>query len=197
MGTEHSVKALSQEVPEFFQWEGLFCTSLEVSHKARVDVCFLPVWRESMTTLFSPIRALAIYMLEREIPALRPPTKCPLILECIFSNDAGICTLNDRYRGKKMPTNVLSFSQEAFTQKNEISQTPLLLGSVILAYETVRREAEETNKSFSHHCLHLLLHGILHLVGFDHETALQAKKMEALERRILATTNIPDPYATC
>ena len=72
---------------------------------------------------------------------------------------------------------------------------PPLLGDIVLAEETVRREAELEGKPLDHHISHLAVHGLLHLLGYDHETDEEAEEMEALERRILARLAIPDPYA--
>ncbi|MEJ2118613.1 MAG: rRNA maturation RNase YbeY, partial [Alphaproteobacteria bacterium] len=65
---------------------------------------------------------------------------------------------------------------------------------IVIAYETVMREAGEENKPSLHHFTHMIVHGLLHLAGFDHETSVDAEQMEALEREILASMNIPDPY---
>ena len=70
-----------------------------------------------------------------------------------------------------------------------------MLGDIVLARETVAREAREEEKPFGDHLAHLVLHGFLHLVGYDHETDMEAERMEAAERRILAGLAIPDPYA--
>jgi probable rRNA maturation factor len=72
---------------------------------------------------------------------------------------------------------------------------PRMLGDIAIAYETTRREADEEEKSFANHLSHLAIHGFLHLVGYDHEKDDEAEEMEALEREILATLGIPDPYA--
>ncbi|MDR2416742.1 MAG: rRNA maturation RNase YbeY [Holosporales bacterium] len=193
MSTEHSVKVPLRAASESFYAEDILCTSLEVSSQLRVDVCFSPAWRKSAAPPLQPIRDLVTCVLQHKILPISAGNHL-FILECIFSDDAEVCSLNERYRKRKKPTNVLSFAQEDNFLKNKEDGTPLLLGSVILAYETIYREAEAAKKPFAHHCLHLLLHGILHLVGFDHETAQQAQEMEALERRVLATMSIPDPY---
>jgi probable rRNA maturation factor len=70
-----------------------------------------------------------------------------------------------------------------------------MLGDIAIAYETVRREADDEQKPFDHHLGHLAVHGFLHLVGYDHETDAEAEAMESLERQILAGLGIPDPYA--
>ena len=70
-----------------------------------------------------------------------------------------------------------------------------MLGDIAIAYETVRREADDEQKPFDHHLSHLAIHGFLHLIGYDHETDQEAGEMEDLERKILAQIGIPDPYA--
>ena len=72
---------------------------------------------------------------------------------------------------------------------------PRLLGDVILAYQTISREADLEDKPFEHHLCHLIVHGLLHLLGYDHATGSEAEVMEATERRVLARLAIPDPYA--
>lgn len=113
-------------------------------------------------------------------------------LSLVFTDDAHIKELNAGWRGKDKPTNVLSFP--AFTPDKASRALSPMLGDVILALETVRREAALEDKPFEHHLSHLLVHGLLHLLGYDHETEDEAEEMEALERRILAGLAIPDPY---
>jgi len=74
------------------------------------------------------------------------------------------------------------------------SEVPVLLGDVVLAYETVRREAAEQDKPLANHLRHLVVHGVLHLLGFDHENAAEAAVMETREIKILAGLGVPDPY---
>jgi probable rRNA maturation factor len=71
---------------------------------------------------------------------------------------------------------------------------PPVLGDIVLAAETIRREAGLEDKPFEHHLIHLMVHGFLHIVGYDHETDAEAEEMETVERRILARLAIPDPY---
>ncbi len=113
-------------------------------------------------------------------------------LSIVFSSDARVRTLNAGWRGKDKPTNVLSFP--AFPYRRG-APLPPMLGDVVLAAETVQREAALEGKPFEHHVTHLLVHGFLHLLGYDHETEEEAGEMEALERRVLAALAIPDPYA--
>ena len=103
----------------------------------------------------------------------------------VFTDDAGIRRLNATWRGKDKPTNVLSFPQVAGP----------LLGDIVLAAETVGREAALAGKPFEDHIAHLVVHGFLHLLGYDHEADADAEKMEELERVALKRLGIPDPYA--
>lgn len=108
----------------------------------------------------------------------------------LFTNDAQMQNLNARWRGKDKPTNVLSFAA------NESGLPGPMLGDIVLAFETIEREAHEQDKSFDDHLTHLIVHGLLHLLGYDHETGeAEAEAMESLEREICATLGIADPYA--
>ena len=108
-----------------------------------------------------------------------------------LANDAIVRRLNREFRGKNRPTNVLSFPAGPTPTAN----IPAPLGDIVLAYGTVAREASQQGKRFLHHVLHLVVHGVLHLLGYDHEKARDAARMEALEVRILASLGIADPYA--
>lgn len=103
----------------------------------------------------------------------------------VLTDDAHIQILNQQYRNQDKPTNVLSFPQDEGG----------LLGDIILAYETIAREAVEQNKVFDDHLKHMLVHGCLHLLGFDHETDDEAEEMEALEVLILDGLGVKNPYA--
>ena len=111
----------------------------------------------------------------------------------MLTDDAGIRALNRDFRRIDKPTNVLSFPAPEIC--GDAADAPRLLGDVAMAYETVRREADEEHKPFAHHLSHLAVHGFLHLIGYDHETDDDADEMEALETAILAQLGIPDPYA--
>ena len=104
-------------------------------------------------------------------------------LSIALVDDADIQALNRDYRHKDKATNVLSFPQEG-----------PLLGDIVLALETVQREAAEKSISLEHHVSHLIIHGFLHLQGYDHETDETAREMEALEIAALAALNIDNPY---
>jgi len=113
----------------------------------------------------------------------------------MLTDDVGIRTLNSNWRGIDKPTNVLSFPALQPTGPRGDDDAPRMLGDIAIAYETMRREADEEQKPFDHHLSHLTVHGFLHLIGYDHETDDEAEEMEALEREILAHLGIADPYA--
>lgn len=113
-------------------------------------------------------------------------------LSLVFTDDASIREINAEWRGKDKPTNVLSFP--AFPLAPGKMPGPML-GDIVIARETVEREAVDLDKTFEDHLTHLLVHGFLHLFGYDHMQADEAEKMEALETRILAKLGLSDPYA--
>jgi probable rRNA maturation factor len=101
--------------------------------------------------------------------------------------------LNREYRGQDVPTNVLAFP--AWEPGTPVPPgAPLLLGDVVLAFETVAREAAEQGKPFTDHIRHMIVHGVLHLLGYDHRTRAEAAIMEPLETSILAELGVPNPY---
>lgn len=110
-----------------------------------------------------------------------------------LSTDRHVAELNGTYRGKPVPTNVLSFP--ASGQAGQGGAQSRFLGDVVLAHETLSREAAELGLPLESHLQHLIVHGLLHLLGYDHETHHEAQKMEALEVRILGRLGIADPYA--
>ena len=109
-------------------------------------------------------------------------------LAIVLTDDSAIRVLNRKWRGIDAPTNVLSFPAEV------PGGAPPLLGDIVLAHETVAREARRDGKPFAHHVAHLAVHGFLHLCGYDHERDSEAETMEQLERTILRRLGIPDPY---
>jgi probable rRNA maturation factor len=120
--------------------------------------------------------ALAAYG-RANVDAVRPFT-------ILLTTDRKLRTLNATFRGKDKPTNVLSFPSGASDY----------LGDIAIAYGVAAREAKAEGKSFAHHAAHLAVHGVLHLLGFDHERPCDARLMEPLEIEILAGLKIPNPY---
>ena len=119
-------------------------------------------------------------------------------LTVVLADDAEVQALNHDYRGKNKPTNVLSFPMlEAEERENpplENLAQPIMLGDIIVARETVEREAREQRKTPMNHLAHLVVHGCLHLLGHDHEEEAHADAMETLEATILAEWGIENPY---
>jgi probable rRNA maturation factor len=137
----------------------------------------------------------AARVVRRAIAAAVPAGARNAELSVILTSDRAIRTLNRRWRGHDKPTNVLSFPAPARTLGKIPRGAPRHLGDIVLAYETVAREARAEGKPLDHHIAHLALHGFLHLLGYDHESHGQAEAMERRERRILARLGVPDPYA--
>ncbi len=119
-------------------------------------------------------------------------------LSILLSDDAHIRRLNRDYRGRDEATNVLAFGnddQVGGPVGGPMADTgPVLLGDVVIAFETTAREAADQKKPLRHHVSHLLVHGVLHLLGYGHDESAAANDMEDLERAILAGLGIPDPY---
>jgi probable rRNA maturation factor len=116
----------------------------------------------------------------------------------LFAGDAEVRALNNAWRGKDRPTNVLSFPmlERAELLALPAEGPPELLGDIALALETCAREAGEKGVPIEHHAAHLIVHGLLHLAGHDHEASpAAADAMEALETKALALLGVADPYA--
>ncbi len=109
----------------------------------------------------------------------------------LFTDDASIRKLNSQWRGKDKPTNVLSFP--GGDPQGDVYGP--LLGDIVFAFETVSREADELGIEFDDHLSHLTVHGLLHLFDYDHQDNEEAELMESLEKAILASLGIDDPYA--
>ena len=132
-------------------------------------------------------RAKAI--VRRAVAQAAVATKSPrgAELAIVLSDDSAVRALNRDWRGIDKPTNVLSFPA-----KNGGAEPHL--GDIVLAFETIEREAKSEHKPVAHHLAHLAVHGFLHLVGFDHERDEDALAMEQAERDILRQLKVPDPY---
>ncbi|MDE2227530.1 MAG: rRNA maturation RNase YbeY [Alphaproteobacteria bacterium] len=143
-------------------------------------------WRRALPKAAAICRTAAAAALERA-GGKRAGTELSIVL----ADDALVADLNRTYRGIAKPTNVLSFS---CSEPAGASARPRLLGDVVLAYGTIAREARAQRKSLGDHLAHLVVHGVLHLLGFDHERAAEARRMERLEVEALAGLGIADPY---
>ena len=115
----------------------------------------------------------------------------------VLSSDARIKALNAAWRGKDEATNVLAFPATDVPQAGAAgpSQPPLIIGDVIIAFETTVAEARVEGKDVGDHLSHLVVHGMLHLLGYDHEADDEADEMESLEVAVLASVGVADPYA--
>jgi probable rRNA maturation factor len=109
-------------------------------------------------------------------------------LAIVLTDDSTMRLLNRAWRRIDAATNVLSFPARS------AGGEPPLIGDIVLAYETIAREARAERKPFAHHVAHLAVHGFLHLLGYDHERKKDAEAMEGLERDVLRRLGIPDPY---
>ena len=116
----------------------------------------------------------------------------------VLADDATVAALNSAYRGKAGPTNVLSFPAFDTPAPGDFSSAPaapvLALGDVVLAFETTRREAAAARRPLADHMRHLVVHGMLHLLGYDHEDDRSADAMARIETGALAGLGVPDPY---
>lgn len=142
-----------------------------------------PAWTQALPDAEAIVRVAAEAALAG-LPEGAPPDAG---LAVLLADDETVADLNLRYRGKTGPTNVLSFPAPPNPEDH--------LGDIALAYGVCAREAHEQKKPLKHHLQHLVVHGVLHLVGYDHMTDAEAVAMEGLERDVLAGLGTPDPYA--
>jgi probable rRNA maturation factor len=112
----------------------------------------------------------------------------PAVLAIVLTDDSAIRQLNHAWRGVAEATNVLSFPTP------RAAGPPTLIGDIVLAFETIEREARADDKPLAHHVAHLCVHGYLHLLGYDHVQDADAEAMEQVEREVLQRLDIPDPY---
>ena len=140
-------------------------------------------------------RAARAAVAESAFPQLGASVR-PVELSVRLTSDEEVQTLNAHWRNKDKPTNVLSFPMAEAYELDEADEDgpELMLGDVILAHATCKREAEEKAISIEDHAAHLIVHGTLHLLGYDHDDPTQADDMEAREIRALARMGIADPY---
>jgi probable rRNA maturation factor len=150
-------------------------------------------WRQVCPDAERLARDAARVALVDGIAATRLTSPARLELGITLTDDAHQLQLNRRYRGQDVSTNVLAFRAWE-PGMHAPPGAPLLLGDVVLAFETVAREADEQVKPFCDHVRHLIVHGVLHLLGCDHQREADAITMERLETSILAKLGVPDPY---
>jgi probable rRNA maturation factor len=145
-----------------------------------------PAW----TRVLPRARAVAKHAAAAALAAAGPRT--PAEVSLVLTGDAAVRKLNAVYRGKDKPTNVLSFPAGAEAAPRG---APRILGDVVLAYGVAAREAKSEGKTLKAHLSHLVVHGVLHLLGYDHKHDTDASAMERLEKKILAGLGIADPYS--
>jgi probable rRNA maturation factor len=137
--------------------------------------------------------AVALAEIAGRLALLRSKAPPGSVVDVTLADDAAQQALNRTWRGKDAPTNVLAFPA-ADPKAPRPDGAPLLLGDIVLAYETVAREAAEQHKPLADHLRHLVVHGVLHLLGHDHIEPTAATAMEAREIAILAELGVPNPY---
>ncbi len=140
-----------------------------------------PGWRRALPATARHVRAAARAALGAADAGRLPGAGGGICL--VLADDRLQQRLNREFRGRDKPTNVLSFDG-----------TPAALGDIVLALETVAAEARAQRKTFADHVAHLVVHGVLHLTGHDHDTSAEARRMERLEVEILARLGVADPY---
>lgn len=148
-------------------------------------------WREAVADIEGHCERIVTAVLRAQAPELAGIVEVSIVL----TDDDAVRALNRTWRGKDQPTNVLSFPvQDGLPELAHPGGAPLLLGDIVLAFETVAREAGDAARPLADHLAHLLVHGTLHLLGLDHVEAEQAESMERCEIRILAGLGVADPY---
>lgn len=152
-------------------------------------------WKQHKEINVPYVRSVVKYILSL-FPNVRASKEVEAAI--LLTNDSHMQELNNQFRGKNKPTNTLSFPDMEI-ETNKILELNFLaeyinLGDIAFGYETIKTEAKEQKKDFNHHFTHLLVHGVLHLLGFDHENDEDAEVMEKLEIDILKHFLIESPY---
>lgn len=161
------------------------------ARKIHVDILTdEPGWSKARLGL----KTLVPDVLELAFKSLPQKPAAPLEISVTLTGDKDIKILNRDHRGKNKPTNVLSFPLWEGAGDIPASKSAVPIGDIIIALETMKREAVEQDKSLKHHFCHMLVHGFLHLLGYDHMTDSEAEEMESLETKILKKLGIKDPY---
>ena len=161
----------------------------EERHEIEVTVA-APGWGGAVAEVETWCERAAATVLAAFVP------RAPVEVSILLADDRAVCELNRAWRGINAATNVLSFPtiEPAAVAALAPSVDPYPIGDIVVAFETVVREAAAEGKPVRHHLAHLIVHGTLHLLGFDHEDDAAALIMERLERRHLAELGVPDPY---
>jgi probable rRNA maturation factor len=147
-----------------------------------------PAWPRSFAT--ESVNDVVCRAMHQVLEVCKIDIVAPAEICVVLGNDAEQQCLNKKWRGQDKTTNVLSFPQIT-----PFARPEGMLGDVVFARETVAREALEQQKSLADHFTHLVVHGFMHILGYDHETDKEAVQMEGLEIRILARLGIANPYA--
>ena len=164
------------------------------SHIGIEVVTLDPQWSESLAGCEQTACRAAAAALDEADEGLRPAAGVELSL--VLASDAQVRALNRDYRGLDKPTNVLAFPnmEAGCGGPGAERQAPRLLGDIVVARETLLHEARDQGKRPQDHLAHLVVHGVLHLLGYDHQDVREATEMEGREIRILQCLGIADPY---
>jgi probable rRNA maturation factor len=150
---------------------------------AKLEILASKAWPRTAAALCRKAAQTAL-----DVCALRQDVEVSILL----TTDSAVRKLNAQFRGKDKPTNVLSFPADP---EDTFPGEPQILGDIAIAYGVCAKEAKDEDKTFHDHLTHLVVHGVLHLLGYDHEKGKEADTMEEWERKILARLGIADPYA--
>ncbi len=151
-----------------------------------------PTWRTAVAGVEGVVRRAA----HAAFDAVSPPA-AHAEAGIVLADDSLVRGLNRDYRGRDEPTNVLAFANLEDVGGRRVARAdgaPAVLGDVVVAYETAAAEAAEEGKALADHLSHLVVHGMLHLLGYDHETETEADPMERLEIQVLLRLDVADPY---
>lgn len=169
-----------------------------ISLTIHVDIAF-PKWTRAFSKMQEKVeRAAGAAFIDARKPNVFTQRNFEMTIK--LADDKTVQALNRDYRGIDKPTNVLSFPQFDLTGLrtgafgNHPSPNPIPLGDIVLAWQTLQRECTDQAKTLENHTVHMVVHGTLHLLGYDHIKASEAKAMEKLECDILESLGYPDPY---
>lgn len=166
------------------------CSYMTTDQDFEIDITLQDErWRADLPDIEAWTQKLLSSILSKQIPQASH-----VEVSIVLSDDDFVQDLNKTYRHQDKPTNVLSFPQTS-EDMLDITQPFISLGDIIIAYETIKKEAEDQGKTFADHYSHMLVHGGLHLLHYDHQTDAQAQEMESLEIKILDDFGIKNPYA--